>query len=200
MRVQVGSSCQVTDLKGNQATIKVTYIDKKTKSIEFEIIEQKEEFDYLNKTLFQAIPDKVYLEKLVETLPLVKVKTCYLFWSDRSVEYTINWDRLNGILTRSCEQSQSCYKPKFEVIKNKQELNKVLEQKKPLVLECKNMATVQFEVAKKAITKDQKSVLVGPEGGWSNKEIQLFKDTKLEFVHLGELILPSWLAGCIILS
>jgi RsmE family RNA methyltransferase len=200
MRVQVGETCQVTDLKGNLAQIKILKIEKKEKSVEFEIIQKNTESNYLNKTLIQAIPDKVYLEKLVEILPLAKVKTCYLFWSDRSVEYTINWERLNGILTRSCEQSQSCFKPKFEVIKSLDELNGVLNEYKPLVLECENMATIKIEEAKKLVQQDYKPLLVGPEGGWSAKEINNFRNQKLDFVHLGELVYPSWLAGFGILS
>ena len=42
---------------------------------------------------------------------------------------------------------------------------------------------------------EKTSCLVGPEGGFSKKEEQLYESLGLEKVQLGQNILPAWIAG-----
>jgi RsmE family RNA methyltransferase len=195
MRVKENDSYKATDLKGNTAEIIIKSVDKKNKSIKIQKISNQTVKNKLKHTLIQAIPDKVYLDKLVEILPLSQVKNCYFFWSDRSVKYTINWERLENILIRSCEQSQIEFKPELKVI----DLEEFLRLQ-PIIMECQNLSSISIHQAKQVIHVNGKAIAVGPEGGWSQQELKKFKDTGLDFVHIDELILPSWLAGFKILS
>ena len=200
MRVQVGDVLCATDLQGNLAKITIKTVDKKQKTISYKILKTQQTSKSLSKApnqkiLFQAIPDKAYLEKLVEILPLLGVDIVYLFFAERSIKCSIQVDRLSKILIRSCEQSQSVFCPKIQILNTKQELELLLQDHKPVVLECEDMATVTIGNCTQNTTK--KPALVGCEGGWTSVEIQYFQSLGLDFVHLGNTIYPAWYASSV---
>jgi RsmE family RNA methyltransferase len=192
MRIKAGDIVTTTDLNGLKREIKVLEAEKRLKLIRFEVLKSV----YTPKSqsqnvLFQAITDKIYLEKLVEIAPHANIDTICFFYSDRSPKGSVNTERLERILYRSCEQAQKMYKPKIEIIDNNATMTKIAEYK-PIIL----------EIPDETISKDDKShndtvisVLVGPEGGWSKGEIDQFKQNNLVFESLGSIIYPAWLAG-----
>jgi RsmE family RNA methyltransferase len=220
MRVQEGKSYRACDLNGKTCKILITKVDKKSKTIEFEQSEIPKTAEFQSKVMFQAIPDKVYLDKLCEVLPLSGVTDLFLFYSDNSIEYPINKERITKLLIRSCEQAEVAYLPKIVVL-NKQDLDIELKRHLPTVLDCsvemdkpvaeglslhdstiKNPTAV-FEVNNMApqgchyeITT-HKPALIGPEGGWTEAEIEYFQSLGLNFASLGSIIYPAWIAGLV---
>ncbi len=337
MRVKIGQIIDATDLNGTKAKIHITEINSKYTELKFNILEQKTYSQNTNskntvilsltgdpqarlneiptkpnqKTLFQAITDKVYLEKLCEIAPLAGITTINLFFSDRSIQQNVQIERLNKILIRACEQSETLFLPKLIVLDKKELAQQILEAK-PAVLGCyldkeeTKIKTVSVEATpvspfEKSIAKNhfqsdtviqseaknppslegviqpnttptatmsplhegyysrttivesrtkdsthskiviqskaknpyidenegtntkssQREVaaeltegvqstqentgqseqnqsnfcLVGPEGGWSERELAEFQKLNLEFVSLGTTIFPAWLAG-----
>ena len=79
MRVQENKTYNASDLNGKTCKILITKVDKKTKTIEFEQAEIPKKAEFVPKVMFQAIPDKVYLDKLCEVLPLTGVKIYFFF-------------------------------------------------------------------------------------------------------------------------
>ena len=294
MRVKIGEIVEATDLKGTKAKIKILEINKNYLVLKFEILEQKTYSQNTNskntvilsltgdplaienkiptkpsqKILFQAITDKVYLEKLCEIAPLAGITTINLFFSDRSIKQNVQIERLNKILIRACEQSETLFLAKLVVLDKKELAQKILESKPavlacyldkeetenliegktpkktvilnsfqdPLIVETKKSTQVRSgawvsqgkafattrEVAAELTegvhprqktltqttptsmlsplqegyyTQPNDSCLVGPEGGWSERELAEFKKLDLEFVSLGTTIFPAWLAG-----
>jgi 16S rRNA (uracil1498-N3)-methyltransferase len=189
MRVNQGDILKTTDLKGNLTEIKVTSIDKRNRSLNFIITNQKK-FDRSNsKILFQAITDKLYLEKLIEIVPLAGITKVYFFESKNSVSDNVNLGRLEKILIRSCEQSQQCFKTDLELI-DKGNFSKQIEIHKPLVLDLP-----QDKVNSQSLLKATNSIIVGPEGGFTDQEKLMFKNLELDFLSLGETVFPAWMAG-----
>jgi RsmE family RNA methyltransferase len=135
MRVQENKTYNASDLNGRTCKILITKVDKKTKTIEFEQAEIPKTAEFKTKIMFQAIPDKVYLDKLCEVLPLSGITDLFLFYSDNSIEYPINKERITKILIRSCEQAQVAYLPKIVVL-NKKDLDIELKKYLPTVLDC----------------------------------------------------------------
>jgi RsmE family RNA methyltransferase len=194
MRVKPGDILPTTDLRGLFREIEIIEADKKSKSIKFKTLNSnnipKAESQNI---LFQAITDKIYLEKLVEIAPHANIDTIYLFHSDRSPVGNINTDRLERILYRSCEQAQKMYKPSIEVIDHTSLIEKI-DFFKPIVLALSDDEE-SGTVPALPLENTTKSILVGPEGGWSTAENCLFAEKQLIFESLGEVIYPAWLAG-----
>jgi 16S rRNA (uracil1498-N3)-methyltransferase len=186
MRVKPGEIVPVTDLQGRTGQIKIKQIHKHDHFVDFELIESSLVPPPTPKILIQAIPDKQYLDKFMEVAPLAGVTQIYFFFSDYSADYQINPERLERICVRSCEQAELAYKPRFSFLKLG-EIEEVLASLKPVVLHTQATET-QSEVSLNCC-------LVGPEGGWSQKEIENFKQIGLPLVSLGQTVWPAWLAG-----
>ncbi|NJL96452.1 RNA methyltransferase [Candidatus Gracilibacteria bacterium] len=88
-------------------------------------------------------------------------------------------------MIRSTEQCQRLWQPEIELVDNKQ-LQKLLNENSPLVLDCTGEYRENFIA---------KSIIVGPEGGWSEEEIEKFKNLNLGICKISELVLPAWIAG-----
>jgi 16S rRNA (uracil1498-N3)-methyltransferase len=189
MRVKVGEIIEITNLKGTKAKIEIIEINRNYSELKFEILETTKNTHPASKTLIQAITDKVYLEKLCEIAPMAGITEIKLFFSDRSIKQNVQIERLNKILIRACEQSETLFLPELKVI-DKSELEKIINEIKPIVLAC-------YLGEEKLITKisTKNTCIVGPEGGWSEKELEYFKSQNMEFVSLGNTIFPAWLAG-----
>lgn len=206
MRVQEGKTYKASDLQGRTCKILITKVDKKAKTIELEQAEIPKTAEFVSKVMFQAIPDKVYLDKLCEVLPLSGVTDLFLFYSDNSIEYPINKDRITKILIRSCEQSEVAYLPKIVVL-NKHDLDLELKRHKPTVLDCQVKATTASPQVTDGIVTESPSfpkspkthqpAIVGPEGGWTDTELKYFQGLNLSFSSLGSIIYPAWIAGLV---
>ena len=164
MRVQENKIYKASDLNGKVCKILITKVDKKTKTIEFEQASIPKQMDFIPKVMFQAIPDKVYLDKLCEVLPLTGITDLYFFYSQNSIEYPLNQGRITKILIRSCEQAEVAYLPKI-VLLNKQDLEIELKKHLPIVLDCnvgKNLSINQSENVTDQ-SKNVKATTVSPQ-------------------------------------
>jgi RsmE family RNA methyltransferase len=203
VRIEKDEQVILTNLNGSKWTVTINFVNKKRKEItfsviEFEYIKQNEFFkNYfqidITKVLVQAQIDKSYLEKLVEILPFCPFNQIYFVKSDFSPNQNINKERLDKILIRSCEQSQSLYKPKlnfeFENIANI--LENTFKDFNKFYLHTEIIKSKQKEL-KKFENKNQ-LYIVGPEGGFSPREINLLNEKKIESIYLTHIIYPSWL-------
>ncbi|MEM1312569.1 MAG: RsmE family RNA methyltransferase [Patescibacteria group bacterium] len=193
-RIKSGEYISITNLMGKLTYIRIAKVEIKQKCFWFEVISEKQyELPKNKKIILQARIDKLYLEKLVEILPLAEVSEIILFEAELSQnKQTINYHRLEKILIRSCEQSQTIFKPSLQVIKTSK-LSELINYYKPVVLE--QNPKFPLTKANEVQSGGRSAVLVGPEGGWSQSELKKFKDMGLQFCSLGEVILPSWIAG-----
>jgi 16S rRNA (uracil1498-N3)-methyltransferase len=203
MRVQENKTYKASNLEGKTCQIRITKIDKKSKTISFEQADIPKKAEFVSRSIFQAVPDKVYLDKLCEVLPLTGVTDLFLFYSDFSTVYPLNIERITKLLIRSCEQGEIAYLPKI-VLLNKQDLEVELKRHLPIVLDCETTTTSDFtkrphptSPAGDEQNNQNKTALIGPEGGWSESEIKYFRSLNLEFGSLGATIYPAWLAGLV---
>jgi RsmE family RNA methyltransferase len=188
MRVQSSNQIIITDLKGNYVDVELLEVDKKKKLITYRIVKTHFKDRKNNSVIIQAIPDRLYVEKMVEALGIHGVGKIYFFYSDRSAQQDIKIDRLQRILQRACELAEHKWAPEV-IILEKGEINEILQQHQPIVLEQMNTSNSSEN------NSNHQAVLVGPEGGWSKSEIEKFHNLKLYFHSMGDVVYPAWLAG-----
>ncbi len=199
MRVQRGQVLTLCNLNGTVAIIKILDADKKTKKIEYEILEinssSKDTKTQSDKVLFQSLLSKDYMEKMYEILPLSQFDKIFIFRTRYSVNNEanpINWERLHRILIRSCEQSERVFLPEIVVLDNKEELELQLKKYLPTVMDC----NVNSRDTKKNKTSNS-AVLIGPEGGFDDAEREYYITLGLGFNTMGTQIYPAWIAGLV---
>ncbi len=194
LRVEVGDEVWVTSFEGRLAKIKLAEVQRKTKVINFQILEtQNQPRALASQILLQAIPSKEYLEKFFEVIGLTRIETIYLFFSDFSLEYKLNLERLNKILVRSLELGERAWKPEIKFLESKSEFYSLCQATRPKVLHT--LANPNSNLEDNPDSSGSSKFLVGPEGGWSKQELGKFQNLNLDFVNLGSIVYPAWLGG-----
>lgn len=183
-----------TDFKGNYSKTKILEFNKKNKEIEILVLEShfRSEKEFLEDfdesfSIALACPDKIYLEKFIELVVLFPVINIHLFFSQRSLRYAINLDRINNIMIRSASQCQRVYLPK--IIINHDENFEGYEKK----ILFDTQSEIKYDQAfKKTNKSNNKLYIMGPEGGFTKTEIEEFKSNDVIIVSKNGLIMPSW--------
>jgi len=195
MRIKQNDVLKVTNLAGVLYEILIQKIDKKNQTINFKILDQKKYPAKEKKLLLQAKTDKLYLEKIFEIIAIFDITEIIIFGSDFSEKkQPVNLERLEKICIRCCEQSQQVWMPKISFYEN--DFEKLLADFNPIVLE-ENGIYFNDYFKNKDFDKNlfKKPFCVGPEGGFSENEKDLIKNSKTQTISLGKNVLPSWLAG-----
>lgn len=188
MRLRYKDKVVVTDLKGNYAKVSIGQVDKKHKLIKYHIRKRYHQENTNEGILIQAVPDKIYLEKLVEVAALQGMQKIYFYYSERSVRQKIKPERLQRIVLRGCELAEHYWAPEIEFVEENK-VEELLTSLQPAVLEKEPENIAE-------LGKDSpQTVLVGPEGGWSQSEVAYFQKLGLNFTSLGDTVYPAWLAG-----
>jgi len=194
-RIEVGQEFWGTDFSGFAYECKLLTWDKKKEIATYEILQKISKITPLNHILVQAIPDKNYLDKLVEVATLAGFSKIVLFESKFSPKYTLNLERIQKIVLQAALLAEFASLPvlEFQSFKNLTQDEILIKNSVILSQHGKSLADSKLEKH-----SDQKYVWVGPEGGWSKEEDVKFDELEVSKISLAEgVIYPAWLAGSV---
>jgi 16S rRNA (uracil1498-N3)-methyltransferase len=189
LRLKVGDQIIVFDKLGSEFLAKIELLSKNR--CELEIIEKRKNLSEPEKKihLFQAIIKKDKFEWVIEKGTEVGVYSFTPILTERTVKFNLNFERLKKIAISATEQSGRVFVPIINKIKTFEEAIK--ENKENFLL----FLDLSGEPIKKFFPDIQKAkeiyIFVGPEGGWSEKEIEIAKNNNAKIVNLGPRILRS---------
>ncbi len=109
----------------------------------------------------------------------------------------LKMDRWNTIINEAVEQCERLWKPKILNILDICEWILSLKEKDIISISLtrdENCVSLNNWLKMQNSTLQEASVLwnvIGPEGGWSNREIYFFKENKIQFIKLSETILRT---------
>ncbi len=151
-------------------------------------------------TLFQAVCKRPKFEFIVQKATEIGMSKIVPFMSDYVIaKVTENkMDRLNSIVENACKQCERTIKPEITAV---QDVNKIVEMFKDydIVLFANERTDVGEEVKK--LTKYKKiGIIVGSEGGFSQKEKEKFIEAGCVSVSLGRRILRCETASVAMMS
>jgi len=141
----------------------------------------------IKKDMFELVLEKVTELGVQKIIPII---------AERSIKNKLNLERSKSIIKEAAEQS------------GKTQIPEITEPEK-LGAVIKNMEADRFYLAldpkgekfsKKILTNKKLGVLIGPEGGFTEKELGGFKENNISVVSLGEQILRAETAAIAITS
>lgn len=152
-----------------------------------------------NIWLCMAMVKKDNFELIAQKVTELGVSNIVPILGEHSEKKKINMERLKKITVEASEQSGRGDVPNIHQVTTLQELftSGVLPQDK-IVLHTEDGIT--FEKYKSSTNQNSVAVFVGPEGGFSPKEIALFKSYNVQVVSLGSQILRAETAAIAISS
>jgi len=219
-RLKAGDKVILLDNSGFEYLSEIVELHKV--KAEIKIIEQSvvENIPKKEITLFAALIKKDNYEWILEKATEVGVSHFVPIISDRSEKKNLNMERAEKIIKEASEQSGRGVTPTLaEPIDLKQALergNLVSKNSANLVVQPpSNMKIIAFDVAGEPfdISKFTKissnqfiqqeaqkpiGILTGPEGGWTEKELNLFKEKNIPIYSLGAQVLRAETAAIII--
>lgn len=163
----------------------------------------------------QIEPDAIKLEMVTDFERKLPAKHVYLLWSllkkdknewvvqkctelgvsnfvpvlaERSEKTGFNLERAQKIAIEAAEQ---CGRSDIPHIREPLSLTEAIEEYKDkvILLICDEQTTA--DSLKPATPKAPQGILIGPEGGWTESELNLFKQNNLGNLHLGNLTLRA---------
>ena len=196
-RLKSGDEIVIFDGSGFEYVSQIIFITKKELSLKIISASSRPE-ENKKVILYLALIKKGNFELAVEKATELGVTEIHPIISERSEKKGINMERLQKIVKEASEQSGRL---KLPLIYPHLTLETVVSQQK-----SQNEVPVVFHTTTPAadghpsLNKEGKgnvAVFVGPEGGWSEKEIELFKKNNFQFCSLGQNILRAETAAII---
>lgn len=179
--------CTITDISKNSLIAKIDKIDKNNVENDFSV------------NLY--IGNNKDLDTVVQKATELGVSSITPFISEHCNVKDVNYDRLNKIVL---ESSKQCGRSKLIAI------NKIVSFSDAIISteNYKNFLFYEFEkqnrVEKKDLSGYKKiNLFIGPEGGFSQHEIQLAKDKKIKICTLGKCIMrvsTAVVSACVLVN
>ena len=123
--------------------------------------------------------------------------------TDRTIKKDLNMSRSQRILVEASEQCGRSDVPVINPVKKLGDALKELgsiDEKKVGVFVCNQNGLNINDILKKKDSYTDLIFLIGPEGGWSAKEIKLFEDAKIKSVKINQNVLRAETAAIALLA
>jgi len=158
----------------------------------------------INITLCQGIPKQAKMETIIQQNVELGVKSFIPLITERTVvklnekdREQKKLDRWRKIAKESSKQSKRNIVPAVEDIMTVKELIEKIKKEEPVVLvpyELENVSTLKDVLSS---AKQNYYIIIGPEGGFDIKEIEMFRSIGAHIVTLGKRILRTETAGVV---
>jgi len=213
-RFGAGDKVILFDGTGFEYEAEIITVTKKEVSFKILKAAQKdlEQNNFKKVSLYLSLIKKSNFELAAEKCTEVGVAEIHPIISDRSEKKVLNLERLNKIVKEASEQSGRVTLPKVYDIKSLEEAvtHAVAEGKVCVTFHTDTVATFQTTQTNSLhLTRTNRSesclnnlegevaVFVGPEGGWTDSEMELFKKNNFKILSLGLNILRAETAAVV---
>jgi 16S rRNA (uracil1498-N3)-methyltransferase len=194
LRMNVGEEILVSDGQGNWARCAITEISKK--QVDLKVLDSGfEAIEDLSISILQAIPKSDRAKETVELLTAAGVSEIYPWQSARAIGKES--DKWEVAAIEASKQSRRFYIPK---VSEKLDTQKALSLFKTFdqVLVCHESAASRVSEIVKPAKKTL--IVIGPEGGLTNEELEQFTNAGAKVIKLGRPVLRSAHAGIAAIS
>lgn len=158
----------------------------------------------INITLVQGIPKQTKMETIIQQNVELGVKSFIPLITERTVVKLNDKDREQKKLDRwrkiakeSSKQSKRNIIPTVEDIVTVKELVERLKNEDAEIIVPYELEDMKILKDVLSITKEDYYIIIGPEGGFDIKEIEMFKEAGAHIVTLGKRILRTETAGVV---
>lgn len=207
LRLKVGETIAVNDLQGSEYLGKITDISKTEVAVKLMEKLAVNNESPVNIYLFQGLPKSSKMDLIVQKATELGVKEITPVVTERVVVKTeLNEfkkvDRWNRIALEACKQSKRSLIPAINIPIEFEELLSKLRTMDLIVVPYENEEGYGIKNLVKKIAGhiNEIAVVIGPEGGFEEEEIETLKNIGANIVTLGPRILRTETAGFVCTS
>ena len=190
LKLKIGERVIISDGKGQDELVEITNLSKE---IKYKTIEKLKPVHPGRKVnLYLAILKKENFELAVQKAVECGVSTITPIITERTVKTGLNMERLEKIIREATEQCGLSDMPElFEIFDFREAINSHAEEK---IIFHIDESTKTYTPNTKASSAN---IFIGPEGGFTEKEIELAKNSGFTVASLGPLTLRGETAAII---
>ena len=193
-RLKSGDQVILFDGSGKDFTVSIEDFEKDAVRVSVSIREENNVLPTRETYLFASLVKKDTFEWIAEKATELGVSHIVPIMSARSEKKNLNEDRLRKIITEAAEQSGRATLPM---------LHDIIDLETALSTHRHVQSVVWHTKAPKFVSQDVQGTFgayVGPEGGWSESELSLFKKYNMTVRSLGPQVLRSETAVIAVIS
>lgn len=211
MRMEVNDQVICNDSLGRVAICEIKQINKEKAVLDVvEIVDESNELP-IQVTIAQGLPKRDKLEYVLQKGTELGASRFIPFKAKRSI---VKWDdkksksRMKRFEKIVKEASEQCHRSKLPIVEAPQTMKQLLNESEQYDVklvayeeEVKSERTYSIRKAFESLNSgDKLFVCIGPEGGFSDDEIELLKENGFETVRLGPRILRTETAALYVLA
>ena len=201
LRMSAGEVFMLSDGQGKWSKVKIFAVKKK--SLEVEVVETGIQDPLeISFTVVQALPKGDRLKECIELLTEGGVDTIVPWSAQRSIgKAEKGVEKLHVTAREASKQSRRFFIPQVTDVANTSKVVELIAQQ-DLVLVFHESATSKVSeiVTRKYYESQNVMIIIGPEGGITNEEVELFKSAGAKVALMGRPILRSAHAGLAAMS
>ena len=188
-RLKAGDDVVVLDNTGNEYMAHIAELHKEMARLRLDKGIIVKNIPQRNISLFCSLIKKDNFELVLEKGTELGVSVFIPVLSERSEKKSLNMMRARKIIQEASEQSGRGQLPELHEVKKLQEAVEEHNKMQVLALDPNGKP---FDISKgfKALS-EAFAVFIGPEGGWSNRELEFFKQNNIPIYSLGHQVLRA---------
>lgn len=198
LRMKSGEEVAVTDGKGNLAK---GFLVLEGKKVHLDVLELQENLPDFSPRLHIAIAPTKNIDRIeffVEKATEMGVSEITLLMTEKTERKNINIEKLRKQSIAASKQSLRFHFPKINDLTKLSDFVKATEASNTFVAHCnENLERMDLEMLRQAQHDNSENItfLIGPEGDFSEKEIQLLAEKGIRAISLGHQRLRTETAG-----
>lgn len=155
-------------------------------------------------TLYQGLAKGSKMDLIIQKCVEIGVKDFYAIETDRAVvkindkkKEDTKIQRWQSIAEEAAKQSKRDYIPKMKGIISFKEMIDILNDEKNIIVPYENEENLSIKDGLKTVEGNKINLIIGPEGGFEDNEIQSLGNVGASIVTLGPRILRTETAGLV---
>ena len=203
LRLNEGDIININDGEGTEYLGEILEVNKSQANVRLKEKVELNNESQINISLYQGLPKSAKMDLIVQKATELGVKKITPIITDRVIvknelgEFK-KTDRWKRIALEACKQSKRSIIPEVNTPIEFEELLLELKTMDLIVVPYENQAGFGIKNMLKVIEKEtirNIAIIIGPEGGFENKEIDILKELGAHIVTLGPRILRTETAG-----
>jgi 16S rRNA (uracil1498-N3)-methyltransferase len=204
LRLNVGDVVVVCDNDRTDYTAKIISIDKNIVQCEILSKEASKSEPPIDIILYQGLPKASKMDLIIQKATELGVKKIVPVITERTVvkiqdrkKENNKLERWNRIAEEAAKQSKRGIIPQVNNILDFDEMIAILKEKQAVIVPYENEENTGIKDVLKNCSCKEIHILIGPEGGFEETEIQSLINIKCNIVTLGPRILRTETAGLV---